>query len=269
VEAIMNEPNPIKEKPTALQKNEFTGTIEFKNVSFQYEVKPVLQDISLHIPKGKTVALVGQSGAGKSTMADLLSRFYDVNEGSILLDGKDIRDLTIESLRSLIGIVPQQSILFNDTVLKNIAFGDEDPDELKAIAAAKMAHAHDFIMEMENGYQSSVGEQGGKLSGGQKQRIAIARALYKNAPILILDEATSSLDNESEKLVQSALNNLMQDRTSIVIAHRLTTIQNADTIVVLDNGTIVETGTHTQLMATDGVYRNLYELSVSETKTVN
>lgn len=266
VESIMHEPNPIKEKNDAQEKNEFTNTIEFKNVSFQYEVKPVLQDVSLHIPKGKTVALVGQSGAGKSTMADLLSRFYDINNGSILLDGKDIRDLKIRSLRGLIGIVPQQSVLFNDSILNNIAFGVESPDEQKAIAAAKMAHAHDFIMEMEGGYQASVGEQGGKLSGGQKQRIAIARALYKNAPILILDEATSSLDNESEKLVQAALNNLMQDRTSIVIAHRLSTIKNADTIVVLENGSIVETGTHTELMGKEGVYRNLYELSVTETK---
>jgi subfamily B ATP-binding cassette protein MsbA len=266
IEAIVNEPNPIKEKPDAYQKNDFLHTIEFQNVSFQYEVKPVLQNISLHIPKGKTVALVGQSGAGKSTLADLLPRFYDIREGAILLDGRDIRDLSIQSLRSLIGIVPQQSVLFNDSILNNIAFGEDHPDEKKAIVAAKMAHAHDFIMQMEKGYQSSVGEQGGRLSGGQKQRIAIARALYKNAPILILDEATSALDNESEKLVQAALNNLMQDRTSIVIAHRLSTIQNADSIVVLDNGKIAETGTHAQLMANGGVYRKLYELSVADTK---
>lgn len=270
IESIINEPNPIQDHPGAEVKKEFTHAIEFKNVSFQYEVKPVLENISLYIPKGKTIALVGQSGAGKSTMADLMPRFYDVNNGAILLDGKDIRDITLPSLRSLIGIVPQQSILFNDTVLNNIAFGDENPDEAKAIAAAQMANAHDFIMEMGEGYQSMVGEQGGKLSGGQKQRIAIARALYKNAPILILDEATSSLDNESEKLVQSALNNLMQDRTSIVIAHRLSTIQNADLIVVLENGIIAETGTHAELIQKDGVYKKLYELSITDIdKTVN
>jgi len=270
IEAIINEPNPIQDSSKAVDKKSFTHTIEFKNVSFDYEVNPVLQNIQLLIPKGKTVALVGQSGAGKSTMADLIPRFYDVKEGSILIDGVNIKDITLQSLRNLIGIVPQQSVLFNDTVLNNIAFGDENPDELKAMAAAKMAHAHEFILEMGDGYQSMVGEQGGKLSGGQKQRIAIARALYKNAPILILDEATSSLDNESEKLVQNALNNLMQDRTSIVIAHRLSTIQHADLIIVLENGSIVETGTHNELVKSDGVYKKLYELSVTDIhKTVN
>lgn len=266
VEAIINEPNPITEKPYAIEKNEFTNTIEFKKVSFKYESRPVLQQIDLHIPKGKTIALVGQSGAGKSTLADLLPRFYDVQEGAILIDGNDIRDLKLDSLRGLIGIVPQQSILFNDTVLNNIAFGDENPDRAKAEQAAKMAHAHDFINEMEMGYDANVGEQGGKLSGGQKQRIAIARALYKNAPILILDEATSALDNESEKLVQAALNNLMQDRTSLVIAHRLSTIQNADSIIVMDEGTIKETGTHSELMNKNGIYKKLYELSISQTE---
>jgi subfamily B ATP-binding cassette protein MsbA len=266
VEAIINEPNPIKEKPGALEKNDFAHTIEFKKVSFKYEVKPVLQQIDLHIPKGKTIAIVGQSGAGKSTLVDLLPRFYDVDEGSILVDGHDIRDFSIHSLRSLIGIVPQQSILFNDSVLNNIAFGDDSPNREKVMEAATMAHAHEFIMDMTNGYDSSVGEQGTKLSGGQKQRIAIARALYKNAPILILDEATSSLDNESEKLVQAALNNLMQDRTSIVIAHRLSTIQNADSIIVMDEGAIVETGTHTELMNKNGFYKKLYELSTTEVK---
>lgn len=270
IEEVINEPNTITEKQDAIEKNDFTGTIEFKKVSFKYQVKPVLQELNFNIPKGKTIALVGQSGAGKSTLADLLPRFYDIQEGSITIDGHDIRDLKLDSLRNLIGIVPQQSILFNDTILNNIAFGDEAPDLAKAEEAAKMAHAHNFIIEMENGYQSNVGEQGSKLSGGQKQRIAIARALYKNAPILILDEATSSLDNESEKLVQAALNNLMQDRTSLVIAHRLSTIQNADAIVVLEEGVIVETGTHVELMNRSGIYKKLYELSsLNKTETVN
>lgn len=264
VEAVINEPNTLTEKPNAIEKNDFTGTIEFKKVSFKYEVKPVLQQIDLNIPKGKTIALVGLSGAGKSTLVDLLPRFYDVEEGSIQIDGHDIRDLKLDSLRGLIGIVPQQSILFNDTIINNIAFGDEHPDKNKVEQAAKMAHAHDFIMEMGDGYESTVGEQGNKLSGGQKQRIAIARALYKNAPILILDEATSALDNESEKLVQAALNNLLQDRTSIVIAHRLSTIQNADTIVVMDEGRVAETGTHEELLGRNGIYKKLYELNITD-----
>jgi subfamily B ATP-binding cassette protein MsbA len=264
VEEVINETNHITDRAGAIKKNSFTGTIEFKNVSFSYQVKPVLQQINFNIPKGKTIALIGQSGAGKSTLADLLPRFYDVTEGNILIDGQDIRDIELHSLRSLIGIVPQQSILFNDTILHNITFGDENPNQAKAEQAAKMAHAHEFIMEMEQGYASNVGEQGGKLSGGQKQRIAIARALYKNAPILILDEATSALDNESEKLVQAALNNLMQDRTSLVIAHRLSTIQHADVILVMHEGAIAETGTHQQLMDKNGMYKKLYELSTSD-----
>ena len=266
VENVINESNTIPEKTNAIKKNEFTQAIEFKNVSFTYQVKTVLQDIQLSIPKGKTIALVGQSGAGKSTLVDLLPRFYDAVQGAILIDGVDIRDFSLDSLRGLIGIVPQQSILFNDSILNNIAFGDPNPDKLKAEQAAKMAHAHDFIIQMDMGYESSVGEQGTRLSGGQKQRIAIARALYKNAPILILDEATSALDNESEKLVQAALNNLMQDRTSIVVAHRLSTIKNADLIVVMDDGKIVETGTHMELINSDGVYKKLYELSSLDTK---
>jgi subfamily B ATP-binding cassette protein MsbA len=270
VEEVINEANSITNKAGAIKKNNFTGTIEFKNVSFSYQVKPVLQQISFNIPKGKTIALIGQSGAGKSTLADLLPRFYDVQEGSILIDGHDIRDIELDSLRGLIGIVPQQSILFNDSIRNNIAFGDENPDQQRVEQAAKMAHAHEFIMEMEHGYASNVGEQGGKLSGGQKQRIAIARALYKNAPILILDEATSALDNESEKLVQAALNNLMQDRTSLVIAHRLSTIQHADVILVMHEGAIAETGTHQQLMQKNGMYKKLYELSTADkTENVN
>ena len=228
--------------------------------------KVAINNLSLNLGKGDFVTIIGSNGAGKSTLADLLPRFYDVQEGSILIDGHDIRDLQLDSLRGLIGIVPQQSILFNDSVLNNIAFGVENPDRAKAEQAAKMAHAHDFILEMDKGYDANVGEQGNKLSGGQKQRIAIARALYKNAPILILDEATSALDNESEKLVQAALNNLMQDRTSLIIAHRLSTIQNADSIIVMDEGTIKETGTHLELINKDGIYKRLYELSMSDKK---
>jgi subfamily B ATP-binding cassette protein MsbA len=270
VEEVIQQPNPITEKADALQKNEFNKAIEFKNVSFKYEVKPVLQQIDLNIPKGKTIALVGQSGAGKSTLVDLIPRFYDIESGSIQIDGTDIRDISFESLRNLIAIVPQQSILFNDSIMNNIAFGEEVPDRSRVEAAAKMANAHDFIVSMENGYDSNAGEQGGKLSGGQKQRIAIARALYKNAPILILDEATSSLDNESEKLVQSALNNLMKDRTSIVVAHRLSTIQHADMIVVMNEGVIAETGNHKELMEKGGVYKKLYELNaLDKTENVN
>jgi len=270
IEEVINQPNPITEKGDAKEKNEFSNAIEFKNVSFKYQVKPVLQQIDLNIPKGKTIALVGQSGAGKSTLVDLIPRFYDIESGVIQIDGMDIRDLKLDSLRNLIGIVPQQSILFNDSILNNIAFGDENPDKARVETAAKMANAHDFIVTMEDGYDSMAGEQGGKLSGGQKQRIAIARALYKNAPILILDEATSSLDNESEKLVQSALNNLMKDRTCIVVAHRLSTIQNADTIVVMNEGEIVETGKHADLIQKGGVYKKLYELNVLDnTENVN
>lgn len=268
VEAIIHEPVSITNKTGAMVKNSFTDTIEFKNVSFTYQVKPVLENVNIIIPKGKTIALVGQSGAGKSTLADLLPRFYDVNTGSIYIDGTDIRDVELTSLRGLIGIVPQQSILFNDTIINNIAFGDEHPDLNRVQEAARMAYAHEFIMDMPEGYQSFVGEQGNKLSGGQKQRIAIARALYKNAPILILDEATSALDNESEKLVQSALNNLMQDRTSIVIAHRLSTIQHADSIIVMDEGKVVETGNHNELLALGGTYRKLYDLNSSNNKEI-
>lgn len=270
VEEVIYQANPITEKADSIEKNEFKDAIEFKNVSFRYQVKPVLQHITLNIPKGKTIALVGQSGAGKSTLVDLIPRFYDIESGSIEIDGVDVRNFKLHSLRSLIGIVPQQSILFNDSILNNIAFGDDSPDLKKVEESAKMANAHDFIMAMEKGYNSNAGEQGGKLSGGQKQRIAIARALYKNAPILILDEATSSLDNESEKLVQSALNNLMQDRTCIIVAHRLSTIQNADRIIVMNEGEIVESGTHTELIGKGGFYKKLYELNaIDKIENVN
>lgn len=263
VEAIIKEPNTIMNHPDAMIKKTFDHAIEFKNVSFSYQSKLVLQEINLHIPKGKTVALVGQSGAGKSTLADLIPRFYDVNSGEIAIDDTDIRKIDLHSLRELIGVVPQQSVLFNDSVINNIAFGDENPDLERIKECAKMAHAHEFIMEMDGDYKALVGEQGSRLSGGQKQRIAIARALYKNAPVLILDEATSSLDNESEKLVQSALNNLMRDRTSLVIAHRLSTIQHADVIIVMEDGKILEKGNHTDLLQLNGVYKKLYELNQS------
>ena len=220
----------------------------------------MLKNINLTIPKGKMVALVGQSGAGKTTMADLLPRFYDVTKGSILIDGVDIRDVKLASLNGMMGIVTQESILFNDTVFNNIAFGMHNVSEEAVIEAAKIANAHEFIVKMENGYQTSIGDRGGRLSGGQRQRISIARAVLKNPPILILDEATSALDTESERLVQDAIQNLMKNRTSIVIAHRLSTIQHADMIVVMQQGEIIETGKHADLIAQKGVYHKLSEM---------
>jgi len=226
-------------------------------VSFKYEDKAVLGKINLVIPKGKTIALVGPSGGGKSTLVDLIPRFYDPQEGAVLLDGVDIRNFTLDSFRKQMGIVTQESILFNDTILNNIAFGIDDPDKDKVIDAAKIANAHDFIVQTQNGYETTIGERGLKLSGGERQRLSIARAIMKNPSILILDEATSALDSESERLVQDALTKLMSNRTSIVIAHRLSTIQNADEIVVIDNGQIVEQGSHEYLMKLEGVYRKL------------
>ncbi len=233
--------------------------IEFKGVWYGYNNEPILKDINLKILKGQTVAIVGKSGAGKSTLADLLPRFMDVDEGQITVDGIDIRDLKLRDLRSLMGIVSQQSILFNTTFKENIAFGVDDPDMARVEDAARIANAHDFIMETEQGYENSVGESGNKLSGGQRQRISIARAIMANPPVLILDEATSALDTESERLVQDAILKLMKNRTSVVIAHRLSTIQHADLIVVIDEGKIVETGTHSELMKKDeGYYRKLH-----------
>jgi len=220
----------------------------------------VLDRVSLAIPKGKVIALVGSSGAGKSTLADLLPRFYDVTGGDIAIDGQDIRDLKMESLRDLIGIVSQEAILFNDSVFNNIAFGKENASLEEVVQAAKVANAHEFIIQMEQGYQTGIGDKGMKLSGGQRQRLTIARAIFKNPAILILDEATSALDTESERLVQEAINNLMKDRTSIVIAHRLSTIRHADEIIVLSKGKIVEQGTHQQLMELHGNYRHLVEM---------
>jgi len=220
----------------------------------------VLKNINLKIPKGKVIALVGESGGGKSTMADLLPRFYDVTGGELMVDGINVKNAKIEDLRGLMGIVSQESILFNDTIFNNIAFGLTDVTEADVIAAAKVANAHEFIMQTEKGYQTNIGDRGAKLSGGQRQRLSIARAVLANPPILILDEATSSLDTESEKLVQKALFNVMKDRTSVVIAHRLSTIQHADEIIVIKKGEIVERGTHSGLLEKKGVYWKLYEM---------
>jgi subfamily B ATP-binding cassette protein MsbA len=250
----------IKNKPDAIVVDGFHDSIEFKNVSFAYERDLILKNINLKIGKGKTVALVGPSGGGKSTLADLVPRFYDPTQGEVCLDGKSLTDYDIESLRGLMGVVTQESILFNDTIFNNIAFGMPHVSEADVIEAAKVANAHHFIMQTENGYQTMIGERGSKLSGGQRQRLAIARAVLKNPPILILDEATSALDSESEKLVQEALTNLMKNRTSVVIAHRLSTIQHADEIVVIQDGHILERGNHETLIRQDGLYRKLNEI---------
>ena len=257
---ILDADEVIVEKPDALPLKKFNKEIEYRKVSFQYENEPILKNINLRIPKGKIVAVVGESGAGKSTLVDLLPRFYDVSEGALLIDGIDVRDYHIDQLRNQMGIVSQDTILFNDTVFNNIAFGLTDVSEEDVKEAAKVANAHDFIMQMENGYHTNIGDRGMKLSGGQRQRISIARAVLANPPILILDEATSSLDTESEKLVQEALYNIMRDRTTVVIAHRLSTIKHSDEIVVIKKGEIVERGTHQQLIAKNGVYRRLHDL---------
>ncbi|WP_162428469.1 ABC transporter ATP-binding protein [Pontibacter pudoricolor] len=258
----------IDTKPQIVNKSDakvlpaFRHEIEFRDVSFAYGKKPVLQDVNFKIQKGKTVALVGQSGGGKSTLADLVPRFYDPTEGAVLIDGLDIRDYTMESVRDQIGVVTQESILFNDTIFNNIAFNKTDATEEEVIAAAKIANAHEFIVHTEEGYQTMIGDRGGKLSGGQRQRLSIARAILQNPPILILDEATSALDTESEKLVQEALTNLMRNRTSIVIAHRLSTIQHADEILVLQKGKVVERGTHDQLLTDSGLYAKLTQMQL-------
>jgi len=257
---ILDVPFTIQDSPNAKPIRSFEKEIQYKNVTFRYEQQDVLRHIDLTIQKGKMVALVGKSGAGKSTMADLLPRFYDVTEGSICIDGQDIRNLQMESVRSLMGMVSQEAILFNDTVFNNIAFGQPDADKEAVIQAAKIANAHEFITQLEDGYNTSIGDRGMKLSGGQRQRLTIARAIFKNPPILILDEATSALDTESEKLVQEALDKLMENRTTVVIAHRLSTIQHAHEIAVLDKGEIKERGTHDELIALNGIYKRLVEM---------
>ena len=258
---ILDAENPIKEAEHPKELKGFNESIEFKDVCFSYNPdREVLSHINLTIPKGKMVAVVGPSGGGKSTMADLIPRFYDISSGAILVDGNDIRDCSLSSLISLMGIVTQEAILFNDTVYNNIAFGMENVTEDEVVAAAKIANAHEFILQMPEGYATNIGDRGGKLSGGQRQRIAIARAVLKNPPVLILDEATSALDTESERLVQDALTKLMKNRTSLVIAHRLSTIQHADEINVLQAGKIVERGNHEELIAKGGVYSHLCQL---------
>ncbi|MGV9012400.1 MAG: ABC transporter ATP-binding protein [Flavobacteriales bacterium] len=257
---LLETPNTVVEKPDARPITAFTSKIEFKNVGFAYDDKPVLNDINLTVPKGKSVALVGTSGGGKTTLAGLLPRFFDVTEGSVSIDGTDLRDLRIKDLRGLMGTVTQDSLLFNDSVASNIAFGRPGISEADIRRAAEIANAHEFIERMPNGYKTSIGDAGNRLSGGQKQRIAIARAVLGDPAILILDEATSALDTESERLVQDALFNLMKDRTSLVIAHRLSTIQHCDEIIVLDRGHIIERGTHAQLYAAEGQYRKLCDL---------
>ncbi len=262
VETLLSEPVVIRERENALPVKAFSTAIEFKGVSFRYPNADAaaLEHIHLTIPKGKVIALVGPSGAGKSTLADLLPRFYDVTEGQILLDGIDIRHLRLRDLRALMGIVSQEAILFNDTVRNNIAFGSEGVSAAAIEAAARAAYAHDFIMALPNGYETHIGDRGTKLSGGQRQRLTIARALLRNPPILILDEATSALDSESEQAVQAALSELLQHRTALIIAHRLSTVQHADLIAVLDRGRIVDCGRHEDLLQREGLYRKLVEL---------
>lgn len=257
---IMDMEPVIKDKPDAVHLQDFRDSIEFRNVSFAYDSEPVLRNVNLTIQKGKTVALVGPSGGGKSTLADLVPRFYDPTDGEVLIDGKSLKDYKLDSIRQHLGVVTQESILFNDTIFNNIAFGKEGVSEQAVMEAARIANAHDFIMQTEKGYQTLIGERGSKLSGGQRQRLSIARAVLKNPPILILDEATSALDSESEKLVQGALFNLMKNRTSLIIAHRLSTIQHADEILVVQEGSIIERGTHQQLLDQKGVYWKLSSL---------
>lgn len=254
---VLEVENAITDKPNAIVKASFDTDITIENINFKYEEENVLKNFSLQVPKGKTVALVGQSGSGKSTIANLLTRFYDVQEGTIKIDGTDIKDMTMNSLRHLLGLVTQDSILFNDTIKNNILIGKENATDEEILDALKVANAFEFVQDLPNGIYTNIGDAGNKLSGGQKQRLNIARAVLKNPPIMILDEATSALDTESEKFVQVALENMMQNRTSIVIAHRLSTIQKADKIVVMHRGEIVEQGTHDELLAINGTYSKL------------
>ena len=255
--SLMEQENIVVDKEDAIIKTDFTDSISIKDINFAYQKENVLKNFSLEVPKGKTVALVGQSGSGKSTIANLLTRFYDVQEGSIKIDGIDIKDMNMHSVRGLMGLVTQDSILFNDSIKNNILIGKPDATDSEIIEALKIANAYEFVKDLPSGIETNIGDAGGKLSGGQKQRLSIARAVLKNPPIMILDEATSALDTESEKFVQIALENMMQNRTSIVIAHRLSTIQKADKIIVMKKGEIVEQGTHTELLALNGTYSNL------------
>lgn len=261
---ILNTESPLEDTESAITKNDFTSAIQIKNISFKYQDDLVLKNFTLEVPKGKSVALVGQSGSGKSTIANLVTRFYDVNEGSIDIDNQNIKNLTKHSLRNLMGLVTQDSILFNDTIANNLKIGKENASEDQIIEALKIANAWEFVKDLPQGIHTNIGDSGGKLSGGQKQRISIARAVLKNPPIMILDEATSALDTESERLVQDALENMMKNRTSIVIAHRLSTIQNADVIVVMSKGEIAEQGTHTELLSKNGVYKKLVDMQSFE-----
>ena len=257
---VLDTPSTIVDAPNAIQQRDFNSAIEIEKINFKYEDELVLKDFSLNVPKGGTVALVGQSGSGKSTIANLVTRFYDVNEGTIKIDGNDIRQISKHSLRNLMGLVTQDSILFNDTIKNNVSLGKVNAKEEEIIDALKIANAWEFVKDLPKGLETNIGDSGNKLSGGQKQRISIARAVLKNPPIMILDEATSALDTESEKLVQKALENMMRNRTSIVIAHRLSTIQNADKIVVMQRGEIVEQGKHEELLLKNGTYKKLVEM---------
>ncbi|APG59734.1 ABC transporter ATP-binding protein [Christiangramia salexigens] len=258
--AVLETPISIKDQPDAIDKKEFENEISIENINFSYEEEKVLKNFSIKVPKGKTVALVGQSGSGKSTIANLITRFYDVQDGSIKLDGTDIRNIKKASLRNLLGLVTQDSILFNDTIRNNVALGKDNATDEEIIDALKVANAWEFVKELPNKLDTNIGDSGNKLSGGQKQRLSIARAVLKNPPVMILDEATSALDTESEKLVQKALENMMKNRTSVIIAHRLSTIQDADNIVVMQRGEIVEQGKHQELLEKKGTYHKLVEM---------